>query len=655
MGLSTRTVVGGQFEPRTLNLSDPLLLVVAVLGGLALILVATPLGGGDYGQWLMTARPFAGESIPDYRASGAVPPVVPVLLGMVVSLFGDALVAIRIFAVLILSALGASAYVVGATLFRSPRTGLLVTVLALLVVDQFLDLFAFGGLLQATSIVLGWLAVAAFVRAADGSSREWVWWTVGSLCVGLVALTHMGTAYILVPTCCAVAVLAVTKAESNRDARLRRLVPLGVVLLGAMAFWLIVLLPGSTDLIRNPASISYRGPNRLVESLSQHWPTAVVAAGGLAAIANGSIGEFRRTRPGPWVVLAVWTSITFGVLFVAVLTGASTDYPRFATPILAPLVIGAAAAVSAGVGFASRRLTMRYGLGTSANWSVVILAAAILVTAPLTADRFIPEANGYRLRDAEDLAAAATWIDTHLGPDAAVLAPTREAKWLEGLTGHPALFSSPVRYSFRAEEWQRSLAADTLLRSNGAAVNPFFFARLTAAGADQSAARGLVIAANHGGEYVDLLSMVPEGTRIVGAGTDAPVLATLTNLASAGREVTGTPDELRVASAWTGQRQAASVTYRQVLTMRADSSVMDLRMSVETTLPIGGLQFEFGPAAGTQITAIDVGGREATLSFSAMGSTEPRLRVFLVGDEGYLRMSTSGALQIRTPGQRCAC
>ncbi len=57
---------------------------------------------------------------------------------------------------------------------------------------------------------------------------------------------------------------------------------------------------------------------------------------------------------------------------------------------------------------------MRYGIGTSANWSVAILAAVILVTAPLTADRFIPEANGYRLRDAEDLAAAATWIDTHL-------------------------------------------------------------------------------------------------------------------------------------------------------------------------------------------------------------------------------------------------
>ncbi len=124
-----------------------------------------------------------GKSIPDYRASGAVPPVVPVLLGMVVSLFGDALVAIRIFAVLILSALGASAYFVGATLFRSPRTGLLVTVLALLVVDQFLDLFAFGGLLQATSIVLRgspWphSSERRMVRAVNGCGGQpgRYWW-----------------------------------------------------------------------------------------------------------------------------------------------------------------------------------------------------------------------------------------------------------------------------------------------------------------------------------------------------------------------------------------------------------------------------------------------------------------------------------------------
>jgi len=70
-----------RIEPRRIDPYDPFLLVLAVLTGLTAVLVLTPLGSGDYGQWLMTARPYAGLSLPDYRAAGAVPPVVPVLLG----------------------------------------------------------------------------------------------------------------------------------------------------------------------------------------------------------------------------------------------------------------------------------------------------------------------------------------------------------------------------------------------------------------------------------------------------------------------------------------------------------------------------------------------------------------------------------------------
>jgi hypothetical protein len=637
----------GRFELR-FRPTDPFLLVPAVLGGLALTVATTPLGGGDYGQWLMTARPFAGESIPDYRAAGAVPPLVPFLLGSIMSLVGDPFVAIRLFTVLLLCALGASAYTVGATLFRSPRTGLLVTVLALLAVDQFLDLFAFGGLLQAMAIALACFAVAAFVRAADDPERERAWWTLGAICDGLIALTHMGSAYIFVPTGCAVAVLAVRKAVPGRQARARRLAPLGVALIAAAAFWLLVLLPDSTDLIRNPASLSYRGPGRLLESLTENWSTAVVAVGGLAAIVAGTVAEIRRSSQGPWIILATWTAITLAVALGAVVTGAATDYPRFATPILAPLVIGAGAALSIGIGIGSRWLADRTGAGSPAGWSVVALAAIIVVSIPMAADRFLPEANGYRLQDADGLASAATWIDSNLEPDATILAPVREAKWIEGLTGRAALFSNPVRYSFRAEEWQRSLAADALLRSNGALANPFFVARLTAAGTDQSAARGVVVAANHGGEYVDLLTTVPEQARIVGAGADGPTLATLANLAPAGREVAVTDGAIQVVSTWTGDRQGAPVTYRQSLGLDTDSSVLDFRATVETTVPVGGLQIELRPPSGTHITAIDVVEQEATLSFSQIGSAEPQLRILVVGGEGYLRPTAAGGLVVRT-------
>ena len=639
--------VGRVGLPR-LNRSDPFLIMLAVLGGLVVVMASTSLGSGDYGQWLMAARPFNGLSMPDYRAASAVPPVVPFLLALLVSVVGDALVAIRLFAVLILCALGASAYVAAATLFRSRRAGLLATVLALVVVDQFLDLLAFGGLLQATAIVFAWLTVAAYFRAAHGSQPAWVWWTVGAGCVGLTALTHMGTAYILVPTGCAVAIIAARHAVSSRSERLIRLAPLGFVLLGATVFWIVVLLPGGTDLIRNPASLDYRGPNRLIDDLTGYWPTALVAVGGLAAVIFGSLLERIRGRNGSWIVLATWTAITLAVLLAAVLTRAATDYPRFATPVLAPLVIGAAGAVSVAMRVVSGWLATSTRRGTALGWSQAALVAVVVVGAPLAVDRFKTEANGYQLRDAASLSQAVSWMDANLSPQATVLAPVREAKWIEGLTGRAALFSNAFRYSFRAEEWQRSLAADTLLRSRGALVNQFFFARLTADGSDPFAARGLVVAANHGGEYLDLLTTVPGRTRILGAAPDQPILATLANLAPAGREVTITPAELQVTTSWTGERQGVPVTYRQSVMLRQDSSVLDLRLSIETTLPVEGLQFELRPAAGIRSSEVNVDGQVATISFIRIGSGEPQLRVVLAGSEGVLRPTATGGLRIRS-------
>jgi len=152
MAMTSEMTRAGRVGLPHLQPSDPFLITLAVLAGLVLVVGSTSLGSGDYGQWLMAARAFNDLSVPDYRAAGAVPPVVPFVLAQLVSLLGDALVAIQVFAVLILCALGASAYVAATTLFRSRRAGLLATVLALVVVDQFLDLFAFGGLLQATAI-----------------------------------------------------------------------------------------------------------------------------------------------------------------------------------------------------------------------------------------------------------------------------------------------------------------------------------------------------------------------------------------------------------------------------------------------------------------------------------------------------------------------
>jgi hypothetical protein len=58
----------------------PLLVTAGVLAGLVYALAVTPIGSGDYGQWLMTSRPFLGEAVPAYRDLGEVPQVVPLVL-----------------------------------------------------------------------------------------------------------------------------------------------------------------------------------------------------------------------------------------------------------------------------------------------------------------------------------------------------------------------------------------------------------------------------------------------------------------------------------------------------------------------------------------------------------------------------------------------
>ena len=626
------------------------LLLAIVIVGCAAVLVTTDLGGGDYGQWLMASRPYVGLAVPDYRADSAVPPVVPLLLGPTLAIVGDPILAIRLVTVFILSGLALSACAAGATLLRSRLAGLVAAVLALLVADPFLELFAFGGLLQAAAIVWLWLSVAAFVRASRDPGDAWGWWTLGACCVGLAALSHMGTASIAVPTGVAVAALGSVRSTAGWRDRARRLVPLGLVLTAVAIYWFVALLPGSTDLAHNPASLAYRGPNRLLDAFTSSPATAFVAVAGLIAIAVGAIREGRRRRIGPYVVVAAWAAITLGVVLGAIVTGAATDYPRFVTPVLAPLVIGAAGAFYVAVAAAARSVVARTRLGTDAGWSLALVVLVTALSTPAAVAGFRAEADGYRLAALGSLTEAAQWIDANLAADATILAPAREAKWLEGLTGRAALFSNAIRYSFRAEEWQRSLAADTLVGSAGAIVNEFFFARFADAGSAASDLRGLVVGANHGGEFVDLLSLVPSRTQILDGSGD--VLATVTNLAMDGRTDTVTGDEVSVVTAWSGQRHGATVSYRQAVTLRRDSSTLEVRAVISSALAVDGMQMELRPSSRLPGSSIVIDGHQATITFPRLGSSQPRVLVTLAGEAGELDALPDGGLGVRSREHR---
>ncbi len=624
----------------------PLLLLGAILLGCAWVLATSAIGSGDYGQWLMTARPYLGESVPDYRAASAVPPVVPFLLSVVLRLVGEPAQGIHVLSVLLLVALGLSAYAAGSSFFGTRMSGLLALVGALLLTDRYLELFAFGGLLQAGAILFLWLGVAALFRAGTRPSRERTWWVAGGLAIGLAALTHVGTASIAVPTGLVVGMLSSMRAASTWRPRVWRLAPLGLSLAVVGVYWLVFLLPGGTEFARNPASLAYRGPGRLLEGMSEYWPALIMAAVASLGLAAGVVGELRRRAIGPWAMVGAWSAVTLAVVLGAVVTGAATDYPRFATPLLAPVVIAAGGAGAAGMRLAAGWLSIGLRRGTQAAWSVGLVALLVAVTAWPAMIAFGTQTNGYRMAEPASLQQAVSWIDANVASGATVLAPVREGKWIEGLSGRPALFSSAVRYSFRPDEWRRSLAADTLLRSGGALVNAYFFVRLTDEVAGEAVPRGMTIGVNHGGEYLDLLRIAPGETRIFAP--DGATLATLPNLSGAGRIASGDGLSGSVASSWSGERNGAPVSFRQIASLQADASTLEVRASAATTVPAA---FELVLHPGQQpVTGMSLTGNMLELTFAVAGSSEPSLRVLLSGTGATLEGQADGGVLVHSPG-----
>ncbi|MDP9469005.1 MAG: hypothetical protein M3P32_09760, partial [Chloroflexota bacterium] len=295
---------------------------------------------------------------------------------------------------------------------------------------------------------------------------------------------------------------------------------------------------------------------------------------------------------------------------------------------------------------AADRLTVDVRRGTPAGWSVALAVALVAAASWPAMISFGTQANGYRMAAPVSLQQAVSWIDSNVAPGATILAPVREGKWIEGLSGRAALFSSAVRYSFRPDEWRRSLAADTLLRSGGALVNEYFFVRLTDDVSNAAVPRGMAIGVNHGGEYLDLLRIAPAGTSILdGAGA---TLATLPNLDGVSRSATGDGMAVSVTSTWSGDRQGAPVSFREIVSLQQGASTLEIRASA-TTAVATGFELELHPAE-LPLTRMNLVGRAAELTFAVAGSGEPGVRVQLLGASVTLDALPDGGLRVRSPG-----
>jgi hypothetical protein len=632
----------------------PLLVLGSIIAGLALVLATTPIvGRGDYGQWLMTARYYLGEPVPDYRTISALPPLVPILLSMIARILPDPAAALETFNVLMLVGVILSFYLAGSALFESRIAGLLAVATGLLVTDRFIELFAFGGLLQASAITFMSLSVAAFVRAGRGPGLERRWWILGSACLALATLSHVGTGLIAVPVALSVGLLSLLRlSQIPWRTRVNGLLPVGIVLAALSVYWLVVLLPAGGEYVTNPASLNYRGADRLFSGLFSYWPTALVVGLGAGAVLLGSLGELQRRTVGSHLVLLLWCVVAWGALLMSAITGAATDYPRFATPLLVPLVLAAAS----GLLWLGRSLAVYLGglMPRPSQQTVLFTIAALFIVSisPFAAEKYASQATTYQPRDAQALSTLTTWIDGQLPVGDAVLTEVREGKWIEGQTGRPALFSLPVRYSFRPAEWERAIAATALLQSTGSIANQFFFAKFS--DGDPCAAdrppSAFTLAINHGGEFVDALRVSTGQIRILAANPAGSTLASVSSLTSGAESVAVTAPDLTIHAAWRGERGGADLSYAQSIRLISESSTFDLSGDVKTKLPLGGLEIDLVPIPGMAITAVDGSGSEADVYFTQMGLLQPHLRIVVAGEGGSVTLTEGGILRVHVSG-----
>jgi hypothetical protein len=636
--------------------------LAALIAGLALIIVVfTPLpGSGDYGQWLMASRYYLGQPIPEYRDLSTLLPLIPASLALVRLLVGDPIVSLRVFDVILVTGMSLGYAFLGLSLFRNREAAFASVLVALLATDRMRELFAFGGLVQAGAVTLTLFSYAAFVWAGRGQAGSARWWWLGSVCLGFVALAHVGTAAIAVPTGVGIAFLSFLRSRhANPATSPTVLAPLAVVLLPLVAFWLVVLVPADRGLVSNPASLNYRGPEQLWPILTGYWPNRLVLAVGLVSLVLGASREAKGRVIGPYLIVLAWTAASLGFLLYAVVVRAATDYPRFAYVLFPPF----AAAATGGLAWLARWLALRLVLAirktrqqvpillmavrtAGRDASLILLAALAVVVSPFAVERYNEQSTFYSQSDPEALERAIKVLDNLLPTaDLSVLDASgvggRAGKWLEGLTGRAALSSQAVRYLFRPGEWQRSIDAQVLQDATAALTNEFFLVEYTSRETSGVGAPvNLVIAANHGGEFVKLLTLAHGDTRVDYRGQAVG----LSSLSGTGVTSNDSGIEASIRTEWREPGEAAGLSIARTVRLVGGSPTLSL---TDEGPFVSAESIVLNVAPGIAITHVETTRNEATVCFTRRGRTEPCLRVQVSGPDGIIERDVGGGLLAR--------
>ena len=222
-----------------------------------------------------------------------------------------------------------------------------------------------------------------------------------------------------------------------------------------------------------------------------------------------------------------------------------------------------------------------------------------------------------------------------------MLTDVRDGKWVEGLTGREALFSLPVRYAFRPNEWQRSVDADAVLRSTttltSGLVSAMYIGEREVDG--NALPTDLLVRVNHGGEFVDMVRINPAAVEInagrgqwTAANRLAPVRATR---ASSTRQAT-------VTTVWQGSQPRMSLTQRA--RVWKDGATVGVRIDS----PENRMRATLTPPAGSSWSVKDLSANEATICLPMVGDAPPCARVWVGHPDASLSVTANGDLRVAT-------
>lgn len=632
-------------------------LAVILAAGVAIALSRIEIGSGDYGQWLMLSRYYMGQDIPDYREVSSVPPLMPFSLAALRVFVHDPFAALQVFRCFVVVALTLSFYAAATAVFRSRTAGILASVYGILITDRLLELFSFGGLPQLCSLVCLNLGVAAFGRASSQAFAS-RWWWVGNVLIALAAFSHTGTGLIAIVAGVLVFSAAMLRCRPLTWAKCRTaLFPTILMLVVVGLYLLVVILPENREYAQNPASLSYRGPDRIWPLLTGYRPNLFIIAAGLAMLVVGCCYEICRWRPGPFLSAGAFALAPLAICAFSIITKAATDYPRFVAPIMMPLAItlgGGIATASTYLGCVFRDEFRKPAVVGIPILIAVLLAASVGVQ---TMGAHSRESAFYKASHLTNLAAVGDMLEGELTGNAAILTTAREGKWIEGLTGKECLFAMPTRYSFRTKERARSIAADTLLRSTTSLSNEYFFVKYVDSKNAQSGSvpRQPWISANHQGEYMDLVRLLPTECAVIAGDSQGGVLATLNSLYAKNVEVTRSEDLLEFSTRWDGERRGGVLSYTSTMLIPPNSKTIHLIEEVVSSVPIQAIEVQIRPTPGMNIVGYEVMGDYVDLIFPENSAGQPVLRIhssehgseFEALEEGILiRSSASSRLHL---------